>query len=333
MIKKIFSVFLRDLKAARRDAMLLYIIIAPLLLAVGVYLFAPGLNDTSVKLALLENDSPEHIEYLEDYTKIEIFESVEEMEQRIAKRDDIIGFVQKGDSYEMIIEGNELQGVQNYANALQALYELGAVKEDTNATLQSFGQTVPPLKTMLTNMLILMIVMLSGMIIAFGLVEEKADNTINAVNVSTITQTGFVIGKCLMGGFVSLISIVISLIITGYWDTNWLMIMMVGISSMTLAMIIGFLQGLNSNDIIEAASGVKLLMVPIAGSIAGYELLAENWQWTMYWSPFYWAYKANDMILSDTAQWSSVLMCVGLVILITLIVYIIFLPKLRKGLS
>ncbi len=97
--------------------------------------------------------------------------------------------------------------------------------------------------------------------------------------------------------------------------------------------VVGFLQGLSSEDVMEAAGSVKLLFLPIAGSIAGYEFLADKWQWTMYWSPFYWAYKANILILSKTADWGTVLLSTAMVIGLSLIVYFAALPKLRKGLS
>jgi len=111
------------------------------------------------------------------------------------------------------------------------------------------------------------------------------------------------------------------------------MIVLVGVTSMILSFIIGFLQGLSSGDVMEAAGSVKLLFLPIAGSIAGYEFLADKWQWTMYWSPFYWAYKANILILSKTADWETVLLCTAMVIGLSLVVYLVSLPKLRKGLS
>ncbi len=40
---------------------------------------------------------------------------------------------------------------------------------------------------------------------------------------------------------------------------------------------------------VEAAGSVKLMSLPLAGSIVGYELLAEKWHPFLYWSPFYWA--------------------------------------------
>ncbi|MFC1991926.1 ABC transporter permease [Chloroflexota bacterium] len=319
--------------SSRRDFLATYIMVAPLLLAVGITLFAPRLNDTTVKLAMLKSDDVQHIEYMAQFSKVELFDSTDELERRLEKRDDIAAITPNGKGYEIILQGNESEIVEEYAVLLNTLYELGATKEETTAQLISFGRTVPPLKAMLVNMLIAMTIMLAGMLIAIGIVEEKAENTINAINVTPISQTGFVIGKSLLGGTAALLGIVGALLITGFYDINWFMIILVGLTSMIISLVIGFLQGLSSADVIEASGGVKLIMLPLAGSIAVYEIVADKWQWTMYWSPFYWAYKANTLILSRTADWGTVLLCTGMVMGLSLIVYLASLPKLRKGLS
>ncbi len=333
MINKLFIIFKKDFLSARRDAMATYIMVIPLILAVGITLFAPGLNDTTVKLAMLKSDDIKHIEYMEQFSKVELFDSVDELERRVEKRDDIAAIAPTGNSYEIILQGNESEIVEEYAVLLNTYYELGSTKEETTAQLISFGRTVPPLKTMLVNILILMTIMLAGMLIAISIVEEKAENTINAINVTPISQTAFVVGKSLFGSTVAMLGIIGAVLITGFYDINWLMIVLVGLTSMILSLVVGFLQGLSSEDIMEAAGSVKLLFLPIAGSIAVYELVADKWQWTMYWSPFYWAYKANTMILSKTADWGTVLLCTAMVIGLSLIVYLVSLPKLRKGLS
>jgi len=333
MIKKLFIIFKRDFLSARRDIMAVYMMVIPLILAVGITLFAPGLNDTTVKLAMLKGDDIEHIEYMEQFAKVELFGSLDELEKRVEKRDDTVAIAPKGNGYEIILQGNESEVVEEYAVLLNTLYELGSTREQTTAKLISFGRTVPPLKTMLVVMLISITIMLAGMLIAINIVEEKAENTISAINVTPVSQTAFVVGKSLFGGTVAMLGIIGAVIITGYYDINWIMIVLVGLTSMILSLVIGFLQGLYSGDVMEAASNVKMIFLPIAGSIAGYEFLADNWQWTMYWSPFYWAYRANILILSKTADWGTVLLSTAMVIGLSLIVYLVSLPKIRKGLS
>jgi ABC-type multidrug transport system permease subunit len=333
MLNKTLKIFSRDLKTMRRESMGLVIMIMPVLMAFGITLFAPGLNDTTVNIAMLESAEREHIEYLEQFAKVEIFGDMNEILDRVNERDDIAAVVLKDEGYEIILQGNEPEIVEQYTKALNALYEIGADKDETTATMYSFGHTVSPIKTMLVNMLISMTIMLSGMLIAISIVGEKADNTINAINVTPVSQTAFVAGKSLMGGLIALISIVVSLFVTGYYDINWIMIIMVGLSSLMLSLIVGFVQGLASDDVIEAAANVKMILIPVAGSIAGYELLAEKWQWTMYWSPFYWAYKANLLVLTKTADWPTVLLCTAMVLVLSLAVYFIAKPKIREGLS
>ncbi len=333
MIKKILMIFKRDFMSSSRDAMAVYIMVIPIILAIAITLFAPGLNDTTVNLAMLKSDDAKHIEYMEQFAKVELFNDMNELERRVNKHDDVVAIALKDDGYEIILQGNENEIVESYVVMLNSLYELGSTKEETTATMFSFDRTVPPLKTKLVNMLISMTIMLSGMLIAISIVEEKSENTINALNVTPISQTGFVLGKSMLGGFVSMIGIIAAVLITGFYDVNWFMILLVGLTSLVLSLVVGFLQGLNSEDIIEAAASVKMLFLPIAGSIAGYELLSDKWQWTMYWSPFYWAYKANDMILSKTADWGTVILCTAMVLVLSLVVYFVSLPKLRKGLS
>ena len=334
MIKKILTIFSRDILSSSRDAMAMYIMIIPILLAVGITLLAPGLNDTGVKVALLNTDQPEHIDFMKRFAKVEVFQTMEELERRILKRDDIGGIISLPDNsrrYELLFQGDENLVIKEYILALNALYEIDSTGETTKAEIYSFGYNVPPLKAKLVNMLILLSVMLSGMLIAITIVEEKVEKTISAVNVTPISQTGFVFGKSLLGGTVVMVSIILSLLITGYYDINWGLILLVGFTAMLLSLIVGFLQGLNSKDVMEAAGGVKLVMFPIVLSVVGYELLADQWQWTLYWSPFYWAYKANDMILSKTTQWPQVLLCTLIIIGLILGIFLISLPKIRKG--
>ena len=333
MIKKILRIFLRDIKSTRREPIAIYISVMPILLAIAITLFAPGLNDTTVNLAMLRSDEQTHIEYMQRFAKVELFDSTDAIERRIEKRDDVAALIPKGDSYELVLQGDEHESVETYAVMLESLYQTGASAQDTETQIMSFGHTVPPLKTKLTNMLISLTVMLAGMLIAISIVTEKTENTINAINVTPVSQTGFVIGKSMTGALVAMASIIASVLITGYYDINWLMIILVGFTTLLLSFIVGFLQGLSSDDIIEAAGNVKMIFLPIAGSILGYELLSDKWQWTMYWSPFYWAYKANDMILSKTADWGTILLCAGMVLALTLAVYFLALPKIRKGLS
>ena len=326
------KVFKKDIKIAGRDMLLIYIIIIPVLIAVAIRLLAPGISDHEVRLAMLKGEDPEMLEYVQELASVELFDNEQQIHDRVLKRDDVVAIVYNGSHYDIISEGNEDPGYIDNAAHLAALYELGSVKEESTATIYSLQQRVPRVKTMMTNILIEVIIMLAGMIIALGIIDEKNSNTISAVRVSPVSLTQFIVGKCTLGCLFSLISIVLCLLILGYTHINWLMLMLSCLCTMIIAGAFGLLQGVISSDIIEAAAGVKMMMLPILAAILIYQLVSEKWQWTMYWNPFYWSYKANNMILSGTANWGEVLLWSGLVLVITLLVLRSMKPKIEQGL-
>ncbi len=65
MLKKIWTIFVRDLRVNLRDFMSLYILLVPVLLSFGINALAPSVNDTTVNLALLEGANSEQVAYLE----------------------------------------------------------------------------------------------------------------------------------------------------------------------------------------------------------------------------------------------------------------------------
>ncbi len=333
MLKKIWIIFIRDLRVNMREFMTLYMMIIPLLLAVGINFLSPSINDTSVNLALIKNENPGQAAYFDDFAHVELFSDEQKVEERVRARDDIIGILAKDNGYYIMNQGNEPESVIEYAKLLNVLYESDIQLEDARSEIIEFGRTVPPLKKMLVNVLLLLISMLAGMLIAMNILEEKMDQTVNAINVTPTSRRAFILGKSLTGMFVALLSSIAVLLITGFYDINLGQAALVVFSSTILSLLIGFIQGLNSDDVMEAAGSVKLLFLPIAGSIAGYEFVRGNWQIFFYWSPFYWSYRANDMILSKSGTWPQMILFIGIILVICGAVYAMLAPRIIKGLK
>ncbi|WDV47421.1 ABC transporter permease [Clostridiaceae bacterium M8S5] len=333
MLKKIFQIFKRDVKVNSREFISLYIILFPIILAIGINLFAPDINDTTISLALLENDNKQ-IDYLKDYANIELYKNTDEIEKRVNRRDAVIGIALKDNGeYYILSQGNEPTYVVEMAKLLKSFYELDLKVEDTNVTLHSFERTVPPLKKMLVNCSILMISVLGGMLITINLVEEKADNTISAIIVSPISRIAYILGKCIIGVLLAVIGSILLIILTGFTDVNFPQSILAVFSCTLISVIIGFLQGISSDDVMEAIAGIKMMFLPMAGAIAAIQLLSDKWQRVVYWIPFYWTFKGNDAILSKTATWPQILTYTSIVLGITLAVFLLFMPKIRKGLE
>jgi len=333
MFRKIWTVFLRDLKVNIRDFVSLYIIIVPLLFGIVINIFTPGINDTTVNLALLEGENSEQISYFKDFAKVELFSDVDNIKERVEKRDNIVGIVPKDDGYYILIQGNEPESVVEYAKILNTFFQLDVQAEDTNTELKDFGRTVPPLKKILVNGSMLFISVLGGMLIALNIIEEKVDRTISAINLTPLTRKSYILGKSIIGLMLSIFGSIAILWITGFGEVNLLQIVVLIFVSSLLSLLVGFIQGINNVDIISAAGSMKLLFLPLVASVVAVEVLSDKWQKFFYWSPFYWAYKGNDAVLSFNASWQQVLSYSGIVFVICIIVYVFLAPKIRKGLE
>ena len=333
MLKRIWTIFIRDLTVNMREFMTLYMIIIPLVLAVGINFLSPSINDTSVNLALIENENPEQAAYFDDFANVELFSDEQKVEDRVMSRDSVAGILPKDNGYYIMTQGNEPESVLEYAKLLNVLYEADVQLEDARSEIIEFGRTVPPLKKMLVNMLLLLISMLAGMLIAMNILEEKVDQTVSAINVTPTSRSAFILGKSLTGMAVALFSSIACLLITGFYNVNLGQAALVVFSSTILSLLIGFIQGLNSDDVMEAAGSVKLMFLPMAGSIAGYEFVTGNWQIFFYWSPFYWAYRANDMILSKSGTWLQLILFIGIILAICGAVYALLAPRIARKLQ
>lgn len=333
MLKKILAIFTRDLRVNTRDFIALYIIVFPILFAIVINIFVPGINDTTVNVALLSQDKDTIGVYLADFAKVETFDSREALEARILKRDNIIGLLPDGDSYSLLTQGNEPESVIEFTKMLNTFYQLDVSVSDTQAKITEFGRVIPPMKRVFVNTAIMLISILGGMLIALNIVEEKVDNTISAMHVTPVTRSGFIIGKSMIGVAIPIIGTTIMLVMTGFSDVNFFQILLMLATSAILSLLVGFIEGLTNDDIMSAAGNIKILFLPLLASVAAIEILADKWQKFFYWIPFYWTYKANDMILAKSGTWPDILSYAGFVLAISAVVFVVLAPKIRKGLE
>ncbi len=333
MFKKILAIFLRDTVANRRDFLALYIIIVPVIFAILINLVTPSINDTTVNLALIEGENPAMVEYFEQYAKVSVYEDLDAIEERVNRRDEVFGVVKDGEAYIVIEQGNETEGLVDFAKALVVFEDLGLDGSDTNSTIHSFGKTVPPLKQLLVIMAIFFTVILGGMLISFNIIEEKVDKTIRAIHLSTVSRKMFVFGKSIMGLLLPVYGTIVIVLVAGFNEVHWGMLALLVASTAIISILIGFIQGLINDDVISAAASVKMLFLPLAAGPLAIELLADKWHWLFYWNPFFFAYRSAKNIFAYQAEWGTVLIDTGVILLISSLVYLYLAPKIKKGLE
>lgn len=324
---------MRDFKVNTRDFIALYILVVPVVFGFGIQALAPSVNDTTVRLAMLKSDNPVKAEYLEQFAKVEVFADMEDLTARVEKRDNIVAIISEGDSSYILTQGNEPESVMDFAKLVNSFYELELDVDETTAKFESFGRTESPLKKMLVNISLLFTSVLAGMMISLNIVEEKMDNTVSAINVSPISRVGFILGKSMMGMFLAIYGSVALVWITGYQNVNFGQ-MLLAIGSITLlSLVVGFIQGIANDDVMNAGAGMKMMFLPVAAAVAAVELLSDKWQILFYWVPFYWSYKGNEAILSYTSTWPQIIGYSAIVLALSSVVYYLLAPKIKKGLS
>jgi len=247
--------------------------------------------------------------------------------------DHTVAILTEGDTSYILTQGNEPESVTEFAKMLNSFHALGLDVAETTAEFKSFGHSESPLKKMLVNISLLFVSVLAGMMISLNIVEEKMDNTISAINISPISRVGFILGKSMMGLFLAVYGSIALVWITGYGDVNFGQMLLAIFAVTLLSLVVGFIQGIANNDVMNAAAGMKMMFLPVGAAVAAVEILSDKWQILFYWVPFYWTYRGNDAILSYSATWPQIISYTAIVLALSGIVYYFLAPKIQKGLA
>ena len=78
-------------------------------------------------------------------------ENIGSLSTRVEKRDNIVGIIPEGESSYILTQGNEPEGVTEFAKLLNSFHALGMDVNESTTSFESFGRTESPLKKMLVN--------------------------------------------------------------------------------------------------------------------------------------------------------------------------------------
>lgn len=329
-MRRILAIFKRDMKSNFREFLLIYIIVAPLLLAIGLRFFIPNVNTTGLTFAIDAKVSSEVISEFKKYGKVELCDSLDQLEERVKKIDDVTALTVKDQSeYQIIVEGNEKN------NIIRTILESMELEKDDVPLVEfsDIGYKLSPLTSIGSVSIILMAIVLSGMVIGLSIIEDKELDILSALNVTPLTRGEYIFGKSLVGFLLALFLPLLILWIIGLTDINYLMVLVIALISSLVSMIYGFLIGVSSPNQMAGIAMLKILLLPVSASVIGAILLPENLQFLLYWSPIYWAYKGLYNTVLDISTWNMVGVYSLWIIGLTLIVFIIFKHKIREGIA
>lgn len=328
-MKRILAIFKRDLISNFREFMLVYILVAPLILSVGLRFFIPSVNTTGLTFALDTRVANAVVEEFEKYGSVELYGDLDQLKERVNEIDDVPGLTigEKG-QYVMIVEGNENE------NLIKPI--LTSLEKRSEPVFQfefsDIGYTLSPVASVGTVSVIITAILLSGMLIGLSIVEDKEAGTISALSVTPMTKGEYIAGKSLVGLFLALIHTYLTLWIVGMLNINLLMILVITAISSLLALAFGFIMGVTSSNQIAGIAMMKILFLPVSASILGAIFLPVNLQFLLYWSPVYWSYLGLYSIIVKTATWAQILYYSAWIAGLTVVVFLVFKSRIRRGL-
>ena len=331
-MRRILVLFRKELKTGLRDSMIVYILIAPFILALILKAVSTSVSATTINIAVDGTVSEETSAILSEYAEVSIYGSKDEITKRIGDSDDVFGLTMEGDRFIIISQGDEmersaelLEGIINHISNLET-------PKAIDVTVTDIGWKLSPMSQYGGSLLAVFVSVFGGMVILIGLVQEKQEKTITALNVSPIRKTELAAGKAALGFLFPLLQVVGVIALMGYEEIDYMMVIVVTISIALISVIVGFVIGANNDNVIGAIAGMKILFVPILASVFGAIMLKESLQFLLYWSPFYWAFKAMNKIVLNEATWPLVASYSGIILAITCAVFILLRKKIQQGL-
>jgi ABC-2 type transport system permease protein len=330
-MKNILNIVMRDIRSGIRDWLIVYLFIAPFLLAFILRLLIPGTGDSMIHVVVAENDPL--ISVIEQYARVETVKTEEEIRERVLRMDDAIGVVSLDRSYRIVMQGNEPAYSAGLLSSLLERISNPNTKLPIEIRLSDIEWEVSPLKLQGGALLIILSTIFAGMFIVLNLVDEKMHNTLRALNVTPVSRFQLVAGKSVIGLLYPPISCTIAAWILGFSGLNIPMFIFTVFTISLISIIIGFGIGTVNDDPIAAVASMKVVFLPVLASFFGAMFLSPKWQWILYWSPFYWAYKSVNAILLQEAIWSRLILHSSLIVLITALVFLALRKRIQNGLE
>lgn len=332
-IKRIISIFSRDFSNSIRDKLLLYVMVAPVILALILNLFVPGFQSMSLEFAVSEDVSHSITEKLQAYGKVNIFKDADLVKNRVREYDDVVGIISDSSGDPIIVcQGNEaLEVVELTELALKEIISpkpLPAKFEESD-----LGNSVPFVVVFSLVFIIMISFLVGGLIIGFNIIEEKESNTLKALNVTPMTRGDFIAGRSLIGLIMPIIHAFLAVWIFRIPNINYVMLLVITLISSLTGLVFGFLIGAISKNQMSGIANMKIFMIIIVFPLFLTLLLPASKQFFLYWAPTYWSFVALKDLILQNQTWSKLSVQITWMLLTTLAFFLALNKKIKQGLT
>ncbi|MFA6617777.1 MAG: ABC transporter permease [Candidatus Neomarinimicrobiota bacterium] len=348
-MSQLTQMFKFDLKSNMSSFMGSYMIIVPMIMVLVLRFFLPSMDSTAATIAVVTEGphavQQEVIDNLEEFAKVKSYATIEDMEQKLRGTGTAEGLYwdPETNQYVSVLERNieKNKVFSSGARVIRQYYieENFPDRAKTNTFIYGVPEElsersdISPVATMGGAMFILFMTFISAFIIGLGVVQDKEMGTDKALRISPLTKSEYYIGKSILPLFVTSFYTIVSLLVLGLMHVNILQVYIIVISSFSITLLFGLLIGALSSNDNEAIGIGKMLGMLLMLSILGGTLLPDQWQWLVYWTPFYWVYDVLESVFTQTATWTAFAWKNALIVGICALYFMILKKSIVKGLS
>jgi len=330
MMKKLKNLILKDIASAKRDNIVIYMVIAPIIIAILMSIFIPSFEASSV---ILVTDSKDDrlTENLKDYGEVISYDNREEAIERIYQRDDAIGIFKDGDGFEVIVEGNEKEDVSGLTEAI--IFDITKESKLAQYKYTLLGEGRSLLKEYTAILIILMAIMMSGMVAGFNIIFEKESGAIRALSITPIRLFHYLASRGIIILFLSLfISVISSIILLGF-SLDYARLVIGIIFSSGLGIMLGFLIGGIADNQIKGIALVKIIALPFTIIPIASIFIPGRFKYFLYPFPNYWMFRIFTNVFIDKGDnldfWLSNIITIAITAMLLLIMMFSFRKRLR----
>jgi ABC-2 type transport system permease protein len=299
-MKQILILMRQDLATALRDNILLYMIVAPLLLALVVRAFLPAVESAGITLAVSSEVDRQVIEGLKEYGDIEVYATGEEVRERVERIDAVPGIVMEDGKPVLLYEGNEPENIIESGHVVLAASLAG--KRMVRFDFVSLGESSSIIREVIVLSLVMLALLLGGVVSGFHIIDEKDSKAVNALAVTPLNLSRYLTARSLIALIIAAVITFGTVLILSGSEINYLLLTVAVIASALLIALFCLLIGGLANNQISAIAVIKVLMplylaVPIISLF-----VSERLQAIFFPFPNYWQFQMlRSLLFGDSA--------------------------------
>lgn len=330
-MRKILNLVRQNFKLALRDNLLLYMIGFVLVGSIAIRVFLPSIDNIEMSFVVNKEAAQDIGEQLENYGKIEIYDTIQEVEERVLRMDDAPGIAKVGDEYRVILEGNEMEAIAELPGYIIDVIKSG--EGESFIKYESLGKSSSFTKHFITIIFIIAAIIIGGMVMGFSIIEEKETRVGRAYAISPLKFQEYIISKSLITGVLGLILGVVSTAILLGNGVDYGPLIVGIIFSIGFALIFGFIIGGYADNLMTGIAIMKSLFFILMGIPIVAVFVPDKFQWVMYPFPNYWSFRVFKSIIIDKGTWLEVFKFGSFSVFLTVIMFLVMRSSLKKHLK